>query len=426
MGYKSEPVAFPVRFSGLALLALKFISRWGAGFTQIPQCSDDKPLGTAMQYRRFGRTDWQISVLSLGTMRCLESAAQARSTLQAAIAAGINHIETAPAYGASETYLGQALAAGEIDRSQLYITSKVLPSLDAAATMASIAQSLARLQVDYLDGLAIHGINTPEHLDWVSRPDGCMAAVRAAVAAGKVRQVGFSTHGDRAVIEAAIATEQFAFVNLHYGIFFQRNQTAIDLAAAQDMGIFIISTADKAGLLYTPPETLVQLCAPLSPLELNYRFLLSDPRITTLSVGPAVPEELRSPLDLVQDVTAVNPLRPAEQAILTRLQRHQTEQLGATECHQCHACLPCPEQINIPTVLRLRNLAIAYDMQAFGEYRYGMFERAGHWFPGRRGDRCTDCGDCLPRCPSQLAIPDLLRDAHDRLKGKARRRLWQD
>jgi uncharacterized protein len=104
----------------------------------------------------------------------------------------------------------------------------------------------------------------------------------------------------------------------------------------------------------------------------------------------------------------------------------QSERLGATECHQCHACLPCPAQINIPEVLRLRNLTVAYEMQAFGEYRYGMFERAGHWFPGMRGDRCTDCGDCLPRCPSGLAIPELLRETHGRLSGPPRRRLWGD
>jgi predicted aldo/keto reductase-like oxidoreductase len=286
----------------------------------------------------------------------------------------------------------------------------------------AIDQSLDRLQLDYLDGLAIHGINTWEHLEWVKAEKGCMQAIREAVADGRVRHVGFSTHGALEVILAAIATDVFEFVNLHYTYFFQRNGAAIDLAHSKDMGVFIISPADKGGLLYTPSETLEQLCQPFSPLELNYRFLLSDPKITTLSVGAATASELALPLAAAD---RVEPLSPDEKAVFQRLETHQAEALGSDRCSQCYACLPCPEGIHIPEVLRLRNLAIGYDMTQFGRYRYRMFENAGHWFPGNKGNRCTDCGDCLPRCPEALNIPALLRDTHERLNGKAGRRLWE-
>lgn len=375
-----------------------------------------------MHYRRFGKTNLHLSIFSLGTMRYLASAEVAQQTVQRALQLGINHIETAQGYGKSESYLGAALQGGLVPRHQLHITTKLTPTPDADGMARQIDQSLQTLGLDYLDALAIHGLNTPEHLAWVRSPQGCMQAVQQAVADRRVRHVGFSTHAALEVILAAITSEQFEFVNLHYSYFFQRNAPAIALAHQQDMGVFIISPADKGGLLYTPPPTLEALCAPSSPLQLNYRFLLSDSRITTLSVGAANSAELDLPLAVADQSGS---LSNWEVEALERLSQHQINALGTDRCSQCYACLPCPESIHIPEVLRLRNLAVAYDMQAFGRYRYQMLENAGHWFPGAKASRCTTCGDCLPRCPEQLDIPALLQDAHQRLNGQPRPRLWE-
>jgi predicted aldo/keto reductase-like oxidoreductase len=356
-------------------------------------------------------------------MRGLSSESVFEATLHGAIAFGINHLETARGYGQSEVFLGRCLRRGiALPREQFYITTKITPIADRTAMAKAIEESLDRLGLDYLDCLAIHGINTPEHLNWLKSQSGGMKAVEEAQKAGKIRHLGFSTHAPLEIILEAIDTDLFAFVNIHYYYFFQRHQAAIERARGKDLGVFIISPADKGGRLYTPPPTLERLCAPFSPLALTYRFLLSDPRITTLSVGAANPEEFGEPLQVAdQD----DPLTDEEIAAFDRLEEHLSARLGTDKCSQCYRCLPCPENIAIPEVLRLRNLAVGYDMNDFGQYRYGMFENAGHWFPGQKANACTHCGDCLPRCPEKLDIPTLLGDTHERLKGLPRRRLWE-
>ena len=158
-----------------------------------------------------------MPVLSLGTMR-FASAEVACSVVEKAIAQGITHLETAPAYGASERYLGEAIAQIPGSRDDLILTTKLTPTLSAAEVNGAIAQSLAHLNTDYIDCLAIHGINTPEHLDWATAE--MLEPLLEAKAAGRIRHIGFSTHGPLDLILRAIYTGSFDFVNLHYNYFF--------------------------------------------------------------------------------------------------------------------------------------------------------------------------------------------------------------
>ena len=100
------------------------------------------------------------------------------------------------------------------------------------------------------------------------------------------------------------------------------------------------------------------------------------------------------------------------------------DRLGETFCGQCTKCLPCPNKVPIPDLLRLRNLAIGLELQTFAKERYNLIGRAGHWWESYNAKSCERCGDCLPRCPYNLNIPDLLEETHIKLVDSPKRRLW--
>lgn len=344
---------------------------------------------------------------------------RAVATVRRAMDLGINHYETARGYGNSEEILGRALKG--FDRTHFILTTKITPK-HYQNYRRYIEESLTRLQVEYLDNFDIHGINTEEQIDWTFKKGGALEAVRQAMSEGLIRHVGFSSHGLLEVILQVIGTGEFESVNVHYYYFNQRNLPALQKAGEMDMGVLIISPTDKGGQLHKPPQYLKELTSPYHPITINHRFLLSHPEVTTVTVGVANPDEFEPHLKALK----VNgSLTAEEQEIIDRLDS-QYRRLGNTLCTLCHKCLPCPEGINIPEVLRLRNLAIAFDMKEFGRYRYKMFEKADHWFGGKKATYCTKCNDCLPRCPERLNIPALLLETHEMLYAGEGKRKWRD
>ncbi|WP_138500100.1 aldo/keto reductase [Nostoc sp. PA-18-2419] len=390
-----------------------------------------------MLYRRFGRTELQMPVFSCGGMRYqfkwqdvpnsqipADNQANLEATIKKALEVGINHIETARGYGSSEMQLGRILP--KFPREKLIIQTKVNPKEDAKEFREYFEKSLAYLQLDYVDLLGLHGINTPEILDYCIRPGGCLDVVRQLQAEGKVRFVGFSTHGPTDVIVETIKTNQFDYVNLHWYYINQWNWAAIAAANYHDMGVFIISPSDKGGLLYKPPQKLVNLCAPLSPMVFNDLFCLSHPQVHTLSLGAAKPEDFDEHLKTLELVDRASEILPP---ILARLEAEAIATLGEDWVKTWEDNLPAlnqtPGEVNIRVILWLWNLAIAYDLVDYGKMRYNLLGNASHWFPGNKGDRLNelDLHQCLANSPHADKIPKILQKAHQLLVGEELKRL---
>jgi hypothetical protein len=372
-----------------------------------------------MEYRRFGKTGLELSAITLGGMRYPHGWNDADSALaeesleacyrctQRALDLGINHIETAHGYGTSERLYGATFPRLRQKREEFYLMTKGAPrSYDEAKRV--VEEQLRRLGVDRFDLYGWHGVNNRERLAFATTRGGALTALEKLRDEGVIGHLGFSTHAPLDVILDCVNTDLFEFVNLHYYYFFQRNYPAVAQAGIKGMGVFIISPNDKGGQLFYPSAKLKRLCAPLTPIQFNARFCLSHPEIGTLSFGFDKPEYMDEMLGIFNDNYY---LAPCDRRIKLDLDR-QVEVLGDTYCTGCTACLPCPENINIPEVLRFRNMWKGYDMDTFARYRYNMLEGTGHWVPGAFGSACTDCGDCLPRCPVKLPIPGLLREVH--------------
>ena len=392
-----------------------------------------------MHYRRFGRTGLDMPVLSTGGMRYQDGwkdkpldevdpavHANLEATIHRSIELGINHIETARGYGCSERQLGLVLPG--LPRDKIIVQTKVGPNTDPDKFTADVLDSLERLQLDYVDLLGLHGLNNGETIDQAVRPGGCLAAARELQRKGKVRHVGFSTHGTLNEIMRCITHEEdggFDYINLHYYFILQRNEPAVAEATRRDLGVFIISPTDKGGKLYEPPEELVGLCEPLHPIVFNDLWCLRDGRVHTLSVGAARPSDYDLHVEAVDRLDEADELVGPIEARLREAMAAATGEAdpeafswdGVPEYHDA------PGGLNLPIMLWLRSLAVGWGMTEYGKMRFNLLGSGGHWFPGAAPEALADLDEAALRhavshAPHADRLPGLLRESVELLAGE--------
>lgn len=394
-----------------------------------------------MKYRRFGRTEIEMPLVSVGGMRFQtsweredgvdpNSVSNLDRIMAHALELGMNHFETAHGYGTSEEELGRVLP--NYDRSRLILQSKGEPSGKVNGGACTIETSLRALKVDYLDLFAVHGVNTDAMADQALRKDGLVDKVLTLKERGVVRGLGFSTHGPPETILRLIRTGVFDYVNLWYSYINQSNWPAIVEARKQDMGVFIISPNDKGGQLYRPSQRLRTLTAPLSPMTFNDIFILRHPEIHTISCGASRPEDLD---EHQQAVARLDTLRETVTVISARMEEALAGVHGSAWKENFAQGLPSwqetPGQVNLPVILWLWNLVQAFDMVDYARFRYNLLGEASHWFPGNKVDGALPHSEgplreALARSPYCDRIIDVLYQAHALLDGPVGARLGSD
>ena len=382
----------------------------------VQQCDILATENLKVPKKKFGKTGLDMPIVTLGTMRFQQSwngntgfdkvnpegQANLVKILHRAITKyGINHIETARGYGTSEMQLGHAFKEVfdmGVKREDLIIQTKV-NSMPPKAFRATLEQSFAMLGLDYIDLFSFHGLNMEYAYKLIfDNDDGenLMDIIKEYQAAGKIKHIGFSTHGQPELVRKCIETDAFEYVNLHYHAFgsytasgggqFGGHLENIRLMNEKDMGVFIISPYDKGGRLYAPSNKLRSLTLPdLEPIQYGSLWLFShdetdetNAQINTFTVGAARPSDLDEPVVAAYlYANRKDEMISKVQSVSKRLREAEVEALGEEWVnnwyHGVPNCLTEDDAYNFGQIIKLHNLIKSFGMLNYAMDRYAMF-----------------------------------------------------
>lgn len=375
-----------------------------------------------MQYRN-DRNGKPISILGYGCMRFSKKGnsidlEKTEQEVMTAIQSGVNYLDTAYIYPGSEAALGELLKRNQC-RESVSIATKLPQYLikSEAALDKYFNEQLKRLQTDYIDYYLMHmltDIAAWEKLcklgieDWIQRKKE----------EGKIRNLGFSFHGNTEMFLQILNAYDWDFCQIQYNYMDEHSQAGrkgLEAAAAKKIPVIIMEPLRGGKLVDLLPEQAKTLIREdergWTPAEWAFRWLWNQPEVTCVLSGmnslPMVEENVRIAGEVQTGEMTARDFATIE-AVKAEINRNI--KVG---CTGCAYCMPCPKGVDIPTAFRCYNRMYTENRNA-GRLEYMQIVSLQKEMSDIRN--CVECGKCEMHCPQHLPIRQKLKEAQRELQ----------
>lgn len=429
---------------GIAGLATAGISSCTGGKTSQGGESGT-PLGE-MTYRTNPTTGDRVSLLGFGMMRLphipVPGGAEGEQMIDQeavnrmvdyAIEHGVNYFDTSPNYCKGKSEQATGIALSRHPREKYFVSTKLSNFASSTwskeASTAMYQNSMKQLQVEYIDYLLLHSIGRSME-DFENRfiKNGMLDFLLEERKAGRIRNLGFSFHGDVAVFDWMMANHDkykwdFALIQMNY-LDWKHGEATGNVNAEYLYGELskrgipnLIMEPLLGGRLANLPQNIVDSMKQREPersvASWAFRFAGSHSNVLSVLSGMTRLEHLQD------NVRTFSPLKPVNEEEFEFLQYivERILQFPTIPCTDCKYCMPCPYGLDIPAIFRHYNKCVnegnvpaSSQDENYRKARRAYLVGYDRSVPAlRQADRCIGCGQCVKHCPQRIKIPRELR-----------------
>jgi len=374
-----------------------------------------------MKYRRFGKTNIDVSVLGFGMMRLPLNSDDptdineelAIDLVRKGIDQGINYIDTAYVYhrGKSEEITAKALADGYRDK--VHLATK-LPSWDVQTQedmFKYFEEQLIKLKTETIDFYLIHYLNRGFWDIFIK--NGLFEFLDTIKKDGRAKFVGFSFHDDYDLFQEIIEAYDWDFCQIQLNYMdtdYQAGLKGLEYASKKGLGISIMEPLRGGSLAKNVPDDIMNIWKEVnpgkSPASWGFDYLYNFKEISVVLSGMNEMDHLIDNLKTAKNSMA-NKLSEQELVTIEDVKKQYKARIKVN-CTACGYCLPCPSNVSIPDIFTLYNHSSVFnEIETYRQRYWRYFHNDKH------ANMCTECGACMNKCPQKINIIDELKGVVD-------------